>query len=160
MSTLSYCNAFLISESSMRCSLLWNARQRDWTKLLIRSLRAKDNQSKGVRVIALNAWKTTSLRWDDGSLKAQTTSYIVPRFTEVLIILVLTVWFRVDGFSSSLVARRAIRDYIVDNRGSGFGASEFLTRDLVIYNAGNTHDCHVLTWKRYSCRIQNIIVYS
>jgi len=65
----------------------------------------------------------------------------------------------VDGCSRSLVTKRAIRDYVVDNRASGFSASEFLTRDLVNYNAGNTHDYHVMTLKRYSSRPQNLIVY-
>lgn len=41
-----------ICESSVRCSLFWIARQRDWTKLLIRSVRVKDKTSKGVRAMA------------------------------------------------------------------------------------------------------------
>lgn len=84
----------------------------------------------------------------------------MPRFTEVLVNLVLTVWLKVDGFSSALVARKITKEYAVDNKRSGFGANEFRTRDLVNYNAGNTHDCSVLTWKRYSSRLQNLIVYS
>jgi hypothetical protein len=40
-----------------------------------------------------------------------------------------------DGFSSSLIKRRAIRDYVLDSNGSGFAAYGFPTRSLVNFNA-------------------------
>jgi len=55
----------------------------------------------------------------------------VPRLTEALVYLVLTGWFTVDGFSSSLVKRREIKDYVLDSKASGFDAYAFLTRSLV-----------------------------
>jgi len=73
-----------------------------------------------------------------------TTSLTVTRLAEVLINLVLTGWFRVDGFSSALLARRGIRNYIVDSKGNGFAAIVFLTSAVLKSNANNTIVCQVL----------------
>lgn len=101
-----------------------------WTKLLSRSFGIRDTQNAEPENFS-------------------TASLIVPRLTEVLINLVLTVWFRVDGFSSSLVARRAIRDYVVDSRGSGFGANAFLTKaECKVKTLDNfKYVCHVLSFR-------------
>lgn len=101
-----------------------------WTKLLSRSFGIRDTQ-------------------DAKPENFSTASLIVPRLTEVLINLVLTVWFRVDGFSSSVVARRAIRDYVVDSKGSGFGANAFLTKaESRVESRDNfKYVCHVLSFR-------------
>lgn len=102
-----------------------------WTKLLSRSFGVRDTTS------AVENFSTASL--------------IVPRLAEVLVNLVLTGWFRVDGFSSSLVARRAIRNYVVDSKGSGFAANAFLTKAVSKVQPNpkdNTkYVCHVLTFR-------------
>lgn len=64
-----------------------------------------------------------------------------------MINIILTAWFRVDGFSSSLVARRVIRDYVVDSRGTGIAANVFLKKCKVYSNAENTNVCQVLTFR-------------
>lgn len=101
-----------------------------WTKLLSRSFGIRDTQNAEPENFS-------------------TASLIVPRLTEVLINLVLTVWFRVDGFSSSVVARRAIRDYVVDSKGSGFGANAFLTKaESRVQSRDNfKYVCHVLSFR-------------
>nr|ABK24775.1 unknown [Picea sitchensis] len=102
-----------------------------WTKLLSRSFGVRDTTG------AVENFSTASL--------------IVPRLAEVLVNLVLTVWFRVDGFSSSLVARRAIRNYVVDSKGSGFAANAFLTKAVSkvqpIPEDKTKYVCHVLTFR-------------
>lgn len=61
---------------------------------------------------------------------------------------VLTVLFKVDGFSSALTARRAARDYMVDGRGNGFCANVFLTEAHVHLSATSSSDiCQVLTFR-------------
>eukprot|EP00253_Pinus_taeda_P002970 PITA_02970 len=77
----------------------------------------------------------------------RTTSLIVPRLAEVLINIVLTIWFKVDGFSSALLARRAISHYIVDSKGNGFCANSFLTSAVVKSAADNTNVCQVLRFR-------------
>lgn len=66
----------------------------------------------------------------------------MPRFTEVLVNLVLPSWFRVYDFSASLVERGEIRDYVVGSKGSGFAANAFLTKlwpsaELKRYSSGS-----------------------
>ena len=77
----------------------------------------------------------------------RTTSLIVPRLAEVLINISLTIWFKVDGFSSALLARKAISRYIVDSKGNGFCANVFLTSAVVKSNADNTSVCQVLRFR-------------
>jgi len=67
--------------------------------------------------------------------------------TEVVITLVLTFWFRVDGLSSSLVARRTIRDFLVDTKGTGFAANAFLTEAVVQADNNNTQVCQILRFR-------------
>lgn len=100
-----------------------------WTKLLSRSLGVKDTES------AVENFSTASL--------------IAPRLAEVFVNIALTLYFRIDGFSSSLVARRAIRDYVVDSKGSGFGANAFLTKaeSKVEVDSETKYVCHVLTFR-------------
>ena len=124
-----------------------------WTELLLRSLRSKDAEGRGVRVMASEALEGYLSGRTRGSSKILETveynivSFIVPRLTEIVINLVLTFWFRVDGFSSSLVARRAVRDYLVDSKGSGFAATAFLTKAAVKSDFNNTKVCQVLTFR-------------
>lgn len=51
----------------------------------------------------------------------------------------------IDGFSSALVARWTIRDYVVDSKGSGFAANAFLSKVVVKSDANNT--CQLLTFR-------------
>ena len=38
--------------------------------------------------------------------------FILPYLTRILIVLVLTLWLKVDGFSSTVLATRAVQNYI------------------------------------------------
>lgn len=116
----------------------------DWTNLLIRSLMFKEKEARGVRVQVLDSQETSQV-----IVKYSTASLIVPRLIEVLVNFLLTGWFRLDGFSSSLISRRALRDYIVDSTGSGFAANAFIAKALLNSNADNTNanSCQVLTFR-------------
>lgn len=113
------------------CIPLNRASEDDWTKALIRSFKSKDQQDRGVTVLAADALQS----YLDGRKidRKREVSYgdaaliIVPRLAEILINIVLTLWFKIDGFSSSLSARRAIRNNVVESKGVGFPASAFLT---------------------------------
>lgn len=113
------------------CIPLKRAFQDDWTKVLIRSFKSKDQEDRGVTVLAADALQS----YLDGrkiDIKREVSygdaaSIIVPRLAEILINIVLTLWFKIDGFSSSLAARRAIRNNVVESKGVGFPASAFLT---------------------------------
>lgn len=111
----------------------------DWSNMLVRSLMFKEKEARGVRV---HSQETSQV-----IVEYSTASLIVPRLVEVLVNLLLTGWFRLDGFSSSLIARRALRDYIVDSTGSGFAANAFLTKALLNSNADNTNNCQVLAFR-------------
>lgn len=87
------------------------------------------------------------------SVEYNISSFILPRFTEILINLVLTLWFKVDGFSSALVARRTIRDYLVDSKGSGLAANAFLTKVKVQFDDNCTQVCQVLFFRGNYARI-------
>jgi hypothetical protein len=139
------------------CIPLPSAEDDRWTKLLIRSFNSKENEARG----AIITHAIGSVSYDlENSMAGRaesfakeeynTTSLIVPRLTEIFINVLLTFWFKVDGFSSALVARRAIKDYIVDNRGRGFAAHVFITKAEVRSNANNTnnnHVCQLLSFK-------------
>ena len=119
-----------------------------WTELLVRSLRSKDAEGRGVRVMASEALEGYLAGRRGGSsecVEYNIVSFIIPRFTEVLINLLLTLWFGVDGFSSALVARRTIRDYVADSKGSGFAANAFLTKAVV--KSDFQVVCQVLTFR-------------
>lgn len=113
-----------ISEGSMKedhsciCVPLSPSGYDYWTKLLIRS-------------------------FEGANREYSTASLILPRLAEVSLNIGLTVWFKVDGFSSSLVARRAVKDYVVDTKGSGFAASAFLMKA----KARKDNDCRVLRFR-------------
>lgn len=151
---------FIWKERTCICIPLSGAGDDDWIKLLIRCLRSKDQVDREVRVLAsdvLENFVTRSSRgystvvveeYETASIikeQYSTGSLIVPRFIEILVTIVLTGWLRVDGFSSSLVARRAVRDYVVDSKGTGFAANAFITSALVKCNANST--CQVLSFR-------------
>lgn len=94
--------------------VLWNTSHVAWTKLLIRS---KDKQARSVRMMALDGLEKYSNMDENGQ-----------QFKEIII-------QHSDGFSSSLIKRRAIIDYVLDSNGSGFAAYGFPTRSLVNFNA-------------------------
>eukprot|EP01018_Ginkgo_biloba_P005380 Gb_27443 [translate_table: standard] len=130
----------------------------DWTRLLITSFKCKDEESRGAGVPATEALE--SYLGETRAATAERVTYsnasiIVPRFIELSLNVVLTGWFRVDGFSSSLIARRAIRDYVVDSRGNGFVANVFLKTALVNASATTSHICQVLTFRRNLISLRN-----
>jgi hypothetical protein len=84
---------------------------------------------------------------EEGTVEYHILSFIVPRLTEILINLVLTFWFGVDGFSSALIARRTVRNYLVDSKGSGFAANAFLTKAEVKSDENNTQVCQALFFR-------------
>jgi hypothetical protein len=136
-------------ERSCICIPTKPAEDDKWTNMLIRSLKTKDKADRGVRnpaSDALGKYISQSGVCDETE-KYSTVPLIVPRLAEVLINIILTGWFRVDGFSTALVARRVIRDYIVDSRGSGIAANVFLKECEVHSNAENTDVCQVLTFR-------------
>lgn len=121
-----------------------------WTKLLLKSLRSKDAEGRGVTNLAteaLEGYLGGGRGSEEGSVGYDIFSFVVPRLTEVLINLVLTFWFRVDAFSSALLARRTVRDYLVDTKSSGFAANAFLTEAVVKSNSDNSQVCQVLTFR-------------
>lgn len=84
-------------------------------------------------------------------------SLILPRVIEMFLSMALTGWFRTDGFSTSLFARRGrgIWDYLFGSRGNGFVISAFLTNPRVKVsqvcfantNTQNMDVCQVLTFR-------------
>jgi hypothetical protein len=132
------------------CIPMKSARDDVWTNLLVRILRSKDAEGRGARVMAseaLEGYLAGGRGGQEGTVKYGICSFIVPRLTEVVITLVLTFWFRVDGFSSSLVARRTIRDFLVDTKGTGFAANAFLTKAVVQADNNNTQVCQILRFR-------------
>lgn len=121
-----------------------------WTKLLMRSFTSKDKEERGATVKASEALRKYLAECREERVETveyNTISFILPRFVEVFVNLLLTGWFRVDGFSSALVARKAVRNYVVNSKGNGFAANAFLTKALVNYNADNTNVCQMLTFR-------------
>lgn len=136
-----------------------------WTTLLVRSLKYKDQADKGATVAAADALqnylnktgedraeKTAEARLAEDraegraqEIKYKTVSLIVIRFVEIFVNLLLTVLFKVDGFSSSLAARRAVRSYVVDSKGNGLPANVFLTSGLVVVKSHSV--CQVLKFR-------------
>eukprot|EP00253_Pinus_taeda_P024810 PITA_24810 len=143
------------------CNQVHPAGEDEWTKLLIRSLKSKDKEARGVSVMASEALENyiaqSGGRFQQ-TVEYRTVSLIVPRLTEVLINILLTAWFRfrVDGLSSALVARRATRDYVVDSKGTGFAASAFVTKAMVMSNSLNTNVCQVLTFRGNLLSLRNL----
>lgn len=93
---------------------------------------------------------------EEGKVEYNIASFLLPRLSEALINIVLTVFFTVDGLSSSLVARRTIRDYIVDSKGTGFAANAFLTKALVRCDADST--CQLLTFRGNLLGIRTVAI--
>nr|ADE77196.1 unknown [Picea sitchensis] len=130
------------------CIPLHPACDDEWTKMLIRSFRCKDKAGRRIRVMTSDALENYMDKSGICSAleKYNPATLLVPRLAEVFINLKLTLYFGVDGFSSSLVARRAMRDYLVDSTGTGFVANVFVTKALVKSNADNTNVCQVLNF--------------
>lgn len=119
-----------------------------WTNLLVRSLKYKDQGDKGAIVAAADALqKYLDKREEDRDeeIKYKTVSLIVIRLVEIFVNLLLTVFFKVDGFSSALAARRAVRSYVVDSKGNGLPANVFLTSGLVVVKSDSV--CQVLKFR-------------
>lgn len=119
-----------------------------WTNLLVRSLKYKDQGDKGAIVAAADALQNyLDKRGEDRAeeIKYKTVSLIVIRLVEIFVNLLLTVFFKVDGFSSALAARRAVRSYVVDSKGNGLPANVFLTSGLVVVKSDSV--CQVLKFR-------------
>lgn len=122
-----------------------------WTELLIGSFKSKDFETRGDLIrLEISSVSHDLQNYVDRSGECYAVeefniaSLIVPRLTEIVINLALTFWFKVDGFSSALVARRAMRDYIVDNTRRGFAAHVFMNKAEVRSNEDNTNAYQVL----------------
>lgn len=78
-------------------------------------------------------------------------SLIVPRVIEMFLNLAMTGWFRTDGFSTSMLARRSIRDYLVDSRGNGFAINAFVTYARV--KSSQVRSANIETEHRDVCQV-------
>lgn len=144
-------------ERSCVCIPLRVAGDDDWTKLLIRFMRSKEKIAREVRVMASDAVQ----KYIEGSGQSSSSvtqdyykSFWIPRIVEVLLNLLLTGWLRVDGFSSALVARRAVRDYIVDSKETGLAANAFLHEPWVTYKQNGV--CQVLSFRGSIINVRNV----
>ena len=123
----------------------------DWAKLLIRSSGYEDPEIRSVdQVIVMASDALQNYMDKKGGCftieRYQGINTIFPRFTELVINVVLTRCLRVDGFISTLVARRTVREYLLDSKGTRFPVNMFLGKSLVKSNADYTHVCKVLTF--------------
>lgn len=139
----------ICEDRSCICIPAWPAERDRWTEMLIRCLKTKDKEDRGVTNPASEALEKYIAQSGvcDAKEEYSTVSLILPRVAEIVINIILTACFRVDGFSSSLVARRVIRDYVVDSRGTGIAANVFLKKCQVYSNAENTDVCQVLNFR-------------
>lgn len=139
----------ICEERSCICIPAKPAERDRWTEMLIRCLKTKDKEDRGVTNPASETMEKYIAQSGvcDAKEEYSSVSLILPRVVEIVINIILTDWFRVDGFSSSLVARRVIRDYVVDSRGTGIAANVFLKKCEVYSNAENTNVCQVLTFR-------------
>jgi hypothetical protein len=149
--TLDYTSRVSIVEERICICIPVNPPSDDhWTKMLMRSFTSKDKEDRGAIVMASDALRKyldESREERVETVEYNTISFIMPRFVEVFVNLLLTGWFRVDGFSSALVARKAVRNYVVDSKGNGFAANAFLSKALVNCNVDNTNVCQMLTFR-------------
>lgn len=137
--------------STCICIPVKDAQQDDWTNFLVTSSNTKDASDRGVRTKALKALQEY-VNGNGGRGSPETVyyspgSFIGPRISEILINLLLTFWFTVDGFSSSMAARRTVRNYLVDCEGKGLAANAFLTEANVNSDPHNKHVIQVLTFR-------------
>eukprot|EP00250_Pteridium_aquilinum_P023069 c2614_g1_i1 orf=427-2121(+) len=108
-------------EACVCAPLVTNPESDEWSKALKRMLQTKNDASRGAEGVTSRALA----RYLDGvpqTVPAEEVfgwlESIAPRLIEAALIAILTLWFRVDGFSSSLVSRRAVRDYVTDEMGN------------------------------------------
>ena len=138
-----------LSQRSCICIPTHPSENDKWTEMLITSLKTKDKDARGVINLASDALQNY-IAQSGGCNKEEAYSTVlltVPRFAEALVNIILVFWLRVDGFSSAMVARRAIRDYIVDGRETGIAGNAFLTKCRVYSNVEDTNVCQVLTFR-------------
>jgi hypothetical protein len=94
------------------CIPLRETDEDEWTKLLIRFMRSKDKEGRGVRVFAADAMEKY-IDWSGESVSVSVTtdiiteyytgfSLLVQRLIEVIVNFLLTGWLRVDGFCSAV----------------------------------------------------------
>jgi hypothetical protein len=143
---------FTTSTPDCICIPVHPADNDEWTKLLIRSLRKQDPEIRSMDRGIVTASDALQNYMDQkgGCLaieKYKGITAVFPKFAELVINVILTSCLRVDGFSSALVARRAVREYLIDSKGTGFSANMFLVKALVKSNADYTHVCQVLTFR-------------
>lgn len=153
---------FLQKKHTCICIPVHRAADDVWTKLLTKSFRSKDTEERKVSVKASDAMEHYTAQDGDNTYRDQrrrewlrkglivefhSISLILPRLVEILVNFLLVGWFRVDGFSTSMVARKAVKKYVVGSNKSGFAANAFLSRALVKSNDNGTHVCQVLTFR-------------
>lgn len=128
------------------CIPLNDARRDDWTNVLARSFRSIYAEVGGARVMVSKIMES----WLPGdkleviSVDQYNICSIVYRLIEIFTNVALTFWFRVDGFSSSLVARSIIRDCLKDSQGRVPAAEAYVKKAIV--NTYDNHICQALTF--------------
>lgn len=138
-------------EACVCAPLASNPESDEWSKALKRMLQTKDDASRGAEGVTSRALA----RYLDGVPQAQPAEEsfgwlesIVPRLIEAGLIAILTVWFRVDGFSSSLVSRRAVRDYVTDEVGNAAHIGMRVQKvSLHFPSSSRQHFSHVLMFR-------------
>lgn len=144
----------MLQEHCCLCIPLREAEEDKWTKLVIRLMRSKDKEGRGVRVLASDAMEKYIDRSGESGARVTTDiieewhtgfSLLVQRFIEIIVNVLVTWWLRVDGLSSSLIARRVVRDYLVDSKGTGFAANAFLTEAFIKCNQSSV--CQILSFR-------------
>lgn len=132
------------------CIPLHHPAKDDWTKLLMKSFKSKDQQDRGAISMASDALENYLSGNQENETEEElyrTGSLIVPKIVEISINFLLTFWIKVDGFSSAMVARKAVKNHVLNSTGDGFAAIAFLTGALVKYNGSNNTVCQVLRFR-------------
>lgn len=131
----------------------------EWTNELIRVFEPEKREFRGVvfreggtnASSALENYKNQNGECDADETYSLASLAIVPYLAEPLINFVLTFWFKVDGFSSTMLARRSVSSHLYSSYFSSEGRQifphKYLTRARVKSNANNTNVCQVLFFR-------------
>lgn len=139
-------------ERACICIPLLSAEDDNWTNQLIALFKPDAKEFRGGIIrkgrssyasFALERYKNGSGKCDAVEEYKLASLFILPRLTVVFIQIVLTFWFKVDGFSSFVLAERTLRNYLPDR----IHPHRFLTKAHVKSNADNTNACQVLFFR-------------
>ena len=138
------------------CIPLRSANEDDWTKHLIRFFEPDTEELRGAVTrkgkttasSALENYKKGNQRNCNADEKYSLASLtILPRLTLVLIMLLLTFWLKVDGFSTTMFALNAVANYLPMQNSTVFSPHSILSRALVKSNANKISVCQVLFFR-------------